>query len=56
MKGLAGTRSSMREYCLGKGYDGITDECIKKAKKSGNKEVQKLGTKAMSTKKLNKWD
>lgn len=56
MNGLAGTREKMRTYCLGKGYEGVTDECIKKANRSDSKEIRKLGTKAMSTKRLGKGD
>ena len=66
MNGLAGTRKKNRieireenrgkftDYCKGLGHEGVTDECIRKAKKSQSKYVRQMGTFAMSAKSWNK--
>lgn len=49
-----GNRSKMNDYCNGLGYSGVTDECIRKGKKSESKAVRKMATSAMSAKNWNK--
>ena len=58
MNGLAkaNLRNLMTDYCKGLGEGSVSDECIKRAKKSSNKEIRKLGTRAMSVKNLGKGD
>lgn len=57
MSGLAGTkrkdRETLRDYCDGLGKK-LDDNCIRSAKKSGDKEIRKVATRAMSIKNLNK--
>ena len=48
------TRIKMKEYCNSLGYAEVTDACIRKAKKSQDKEVRAMATKAMSKKNLDK--
>lgn len=68
MNGLAGTKKKNRieireenremftDYCKGLGYDSVTDECIRRGKKSQSKSVRKMATFAMNVKSLNKGD
>lgn len=66
MSGLAGTRKKNRieireesrgkltDYCNGLGHEGVTDACIRTAKKSRSKDVRAMGTFAMNAKSWNK--
>lgn len=68
MNGLAGTKKKNRieiresqrgaftDYCKGLGYDGVTDECIRRGKKSQSKAVRKQAVFAGSAKSWNKGD
>lgn len=47
-------RDKLVSYCEGLGYSGVTDECIRKGKKSESSSVRKIATKAMSAKNWNK--
>lgn len=65
MSGLAGTRKNRIEireenrgkftdYCKGLGHEGVTDACIRTAKKSRSKDVRAMGTFAMNAKSWNR--
>ena len=45
---------SFTKYCKSKGYKGVTDKCIKQAKKSKNPTTRKRATLAQTFKKINK--
>lgn len=68
MNGLAGTKKKNRieireenrgaftDYCKGLGYTGVTDECIRRGKKSQSKSVRKQATFAMNARSWGKGD
>ena len=47
-------RGKFTDYCGGLGYSGVTDECIRKGKKSESKTIRKMATFAMNAKNFNK--
>lgn len=68
MNGLAGTKKKNRieireshrgmftDYCKGLGYDGVTDECIRRGKKSQSKKVRAIATFALNSRHWQKGD
>lgn len=44
------------DYCKGLGYDGVTDECIRRGKKSQSKKVRAMATFALNSRHWQKGD
>ena len=47
-------RGKFTDYCNGLGFPSVTDECIRKGKKSQSKSVRKMATFAMNSKSWNR--
>lgn len=45
-------KGAFTEWCKKQGFDGVTEECIKKAKKSSNPTTRKRGVLAETFRKM----
>lgn len=49
-----GTKGAFREYCIRKGYSGVTQACIEEGKRSSNPTIRKRAVLAETFKKHSK--
>ncbi|MEM0325236.1 MAG: hypothetical protein QXW35_05010 [Candidatus Aenigmatarchaeota archaeon] len=47
-------KGAFTEYCKTKGYDGVTNECIKEGKKSKNPTIKRRAVLAETLRKMKK--